>query len=323
MGNNPMFPTRFHSAFYCVPDGTDVIIVTDKICIFTPALRKRFFIISINMEDLKVTLIQTELHWENRNKNLKMFEEKITQINQKTDLIILPEMFNSGFTMNTLDVAEKMDGESINWMSQQASKYGCVITGSLIIEENGMYFNRLIWMDAKGNYQIYNKRHLFRIANEQHYFESGNEKIIVVLKGWKICPLICYDLRFPVWSRNKASGPKTQDSRHRTQEYTAYDVLIYVANWPERRNAHWKLLLPARAIENQAYVVGVNRVGKDRNEISYSGDSIVIHPRGEALSNLKAQEDAIETIILNYSELEELRKSFPVGLDADDFETFP
>jgi len=252
-----------------------------------------------------------------------MFSEKIASIKEATDLIALPEMFSTGFTMNTVGqtpngvnnkaMAEKMDGKTVAWMKKTAKEKKCVLTGSLIIEENGNYFNRLIWMRADGSFETYDKRHLFRYANEQDHYSAGSKKLIVELNGWKICPLVCYDLRFPVWSRNRlAPNPSKAEGK--------YDVLLFVANWPERRNHPWKTLLMARAMENQAYVVGLNRIGNDGNNVSHSGDSAVINYKGEIISKTKAHEEAIETVTISKTELEEWRKNFPAWMDADGFQ---
>lgn len=263
------------------------------------------------MTDLRLAIVQTPLHWESREKNLSMLDEKLSALKDEADLIILPEMFTTGFTMNAKAVAEKMDGPSVKWMAEKATEKNCVITGSIIIEENGNYYNRLIWMRPDGTHEHYDKRHLFRMANEHEHFSPGKDRITFLLKGWKVCPLICYDLRFPVWSRNSCfGGPHNY----------AYDLLIYVANWPERRSHAWKTLLQARAIENLSYAAGVNRVGKDGKDIEYSGDSAVIDPKGEIISKTKAHEESIETITLSFRQLEEFRKSFPAGMDADHFE---
>ena len=258
------------------------------------------------MNDLKITIIQSNLHWENKNLNLEMFSTKIDTITEETDLIVLPEMFTTGFSMNTKMLAERMDGLTINWMKQKASKKKCVITGSFIAEENGTYFNRLVWMNADGTFKTYDKRHLFSFGDEEKNYIKGEKKIIVELKGWKICPLICYDLRFPVWSRNTKNDP--------------YDILLYIANWPERRSHPWKTLLLARAIENQSYVAGLNRICNDANDIYHSGDSSVINFKGEIISKNNPHEEWIETTTLNYKELEDFRKTFPAILDSDNFE---
>ena len=266
------------------------------------------------MKDLKITLVQSPLYWEDVDANLEMFSKELAEAGNN-DLIVLPEMFNTGFSMDVKKLAEKPGGKTMQWLSETAKEKNCVITGSLIIEENGRYFNRLIWMQPDGNYKKYDKRHLFRMADEQKHFSAGKEKVVIDLNGWKICPMICYDLRFPVWSRNKrqlAAGSEQMTSE--------YDILIYVANWPERRNHAWKTLLQARAIENQCYVIGVNCIGKDGNKINYTGDSAVINPLGEIISRIEPHEESIQTVTLSRKELEEFRKAFPVNMDADEFD---
>jgi omega-amidase len=256
------------------------------------------------MENLTVSIIQTNLFWENKAENLFLFDKKLSEIEPNTDLIILPEMFNTSFSMNSKQMAEKMDGKTMQMMAEWAKQKNSVVTGSLIIEEDHKYYNRLIWMYPDGTYKHYDKRHLFRMANEHQHYAAGSNKLIAELKGWRICPLICYDLRFPVWSRNMND----------------YDCLIYVANWPERRNHPWKSLLTARAIENIAYVIGVNRIGLDGNGMSYSGDSAVIDFKGESISKTLAHEESLETVVLSYSALKEFREQFPAWMDADCFE---
>ncbi|MGB0882811.1 MAG: amidohydrolase, partial [Vicingaceae bacterium] len=236
---------------------------------------------------LKVTIIQSELHWENVDHNLEMFAQKIEDINEPTDVIILPEMFNTGFSMDSERLAETTEGVTVNWMKNQAKKTGAALVGSLIIDEEAKFYNRLIWANPNGEIESYDKRHLFRMAGEHNHFSAGEERLIVNYKGWRICPLICYDLRFPVWSRN-SSFCHTERSRSVFEESKnvgpAYDCLIYVANWPAVRQQPWSKLLEARAIENQCYVVGVNRVGEDGNGIGYSGNSVVVDPKGEVIS---------------------------------------
>ncbi len=258
---------------------------------------------------MKVTLIQTELFWEEREKNFSHFEKLINRIDE-TDLIVLPEMFTTGFAMNPYKISEKADGITLNWLKQRAKEKSAVITGSVAVEENGNYYNRLYWVEPNENFQTYDKRHLFRMAKEDEHFKAGKKKIITQIRDWKICPLICYDLRFPIWSRN---------GFNRENRKSDYDILVYVANWPEVRNYPWKQLLIARAIENQCYVIGVNRIGKDGNGFSHSGDSMVVNPRGEIISKTKAHEESVETVELDKSYLEEFRKVFPVGMDADGF----
>ncbi len=240
-----------------------------------------------------------------------MFEEKITAISKSTQIAVLPEMFSTGFSMNAEKLAETIDGETVQWMKKISSSKKIILTGSVIIEENGNYFNRLIWVLPDGKLGWYDKRHRFAYANEDQHYSPGKKRLITSVNGWKINLIVCYDLRFPVWSRQQ----KNQDGLE-------YDVLICVANWPERRNHAWKTLLPARAIENQCYVVGVNRVGEDGNKIFYSGDSMVVDPLGEILYSKKNDEDVF-TIELNKSHLEAVRKKIPFWKDADRFLIFP
>lgn len=256
------------------------------------------------MQDLKISLIQSPLHWENPGANMAMFEEKIWKLNSPTDLIVLPEMFSTGFTMNASSLAEPVNFNVYKWMKQMTAQTGAVITGSAIIKENGKFFNRLIWMNPDGSFLTYDKRHLFRMAGEHEVYTAGTQKIICMLKGWKICPLICYDLRFPVWSRNRNNE---------------YDLLLYIANWPQLRQLAWNVLLQARAIENLSYVAGVNRIGEDGNGIAYSGDSAVIDPRGDYHCNLFSREESV-TCSLSYQELVSYREKFPADRDGDEFE---
>src|SRR5699024_11051193 len=197
-------------------------------------------------------------------------------IREKTDLIVLPEMFSTGFTMNPETLAEEMNGPTMKWMLEQAQKFSCVVTGSLPIKEDGKFFNRLIWMRPDGSFEHYDKRHLFGLGKEDRVYSPGNKKLFVELNGWKICPVICYDLRFPVWLRNTNAE---------------YDILLVVANWPEKRSSHWKALIPARAVENQAFVIGVNRVGHDGNEVYHAGDSMCIDPNGKTVYYKPNDED--------------------------------
>lgn len=255
------------------------------------------------MSDLSLTLVQTALHWHNPAENRAMFSQVLAEINQPTDLIILPEMFSTGFTMDAINQAETMDGPTIAWMRQTATQKNVVLTGSVVIQEDGEYYNRLIWMRPDGSYEIYNKRHLFRMAEEHRHYSEGNSRLVVELKGWRICPLICYDLRFPVWSRNR------QD----------YDLLIYVANWPAKRRFAWQSLLKARAIENLSYVIGVNRIGEDGNQVTYTGDSAALDFVGQPLFE-QADTPFIHTLSLSQTELFAYREQFPAYMDADEFE---
>jgi omega-amidase len=257
------------------------------------------------MQDLVITLIQTNLIWENKVKNLSHFENRIDSIMEETDLIILPEMFNTGFSMNPEKLAESMDGSTIQWMQKISADRKMDITGSVIINENNQYFNRLIWVKPDGSLFTYDKRHLFRMGNEQNVYTGGSNLITVELKEWKIRPLICYDLRFPVWARNTGGSE--------------YDLLIYVANWPDKRIQHWKSLLIARAVENQSYVAGINRIGSDGSKISYCGDSMIVDPLGETLALLRNQ-DTIHTERLSKRNLINYREKFPAWKDGDRFE---
>jgi len=264
------------------------------------------------MEDLRVTIIQSQLNWEDIDANLAMFSSKLKSIAPgSTDIILLPEMFSTGFTMNVAKVAEGMDGKAVKWMKELAAEKKCVVTGSLVIKEGEHYYNRLVWMKPDGTWEKYDKRHLFRMGEENNTYTIGKERIIVTVKGWKIYPLVCYDLRFPVWSRQPHTPKGALEE--------GYDCLIYVANWPEVRNYPWKQLLIARAIENQVYVIGVNRIGKDGNDMMHSGDSVVLNANGIPISKTKANEESVETITLSWKELEEFRKAFPVGMDSDKF----
>jgi omega-amidase len=257
------------------------------------------------MSTLKITTFQAYLFWENIDKNLQNLGLRLSSIREKTDLIVLPEMFTTGFTMNAGSLAEEMNGKTMAWMNEQAIKYGSVITGSLIIKEaDGRYYNRLIWMRPDGTYECYDKRHLFGLGKEDRTYTAGQKKLFVELNGWRICPIICYDLRFPVWLRNKGGE---------------YDMLLVVANWPEKRSLHWRTLIPARAVENQSYVVAVNRVGHDGNEVYHSGDSMCIDPNGNVVY-YKPNDEDLYTFTINKEEIEKTRRAFPFLKDADDFE---
>lgn len=266
------------------------------------------------MSTLTITTIQTALYWEDKAANLRMLEEKINQIGQKTEIVVLPEMFSTGFSMKPELLAETMEGETIAWMKRISQQKRIVLTGSVIIEADGQYHNRLVWMLPNGQYGFYDKRHLFAYAGEHEHYTPGHKRLIASVKGWKINLLICYDLRFPVWARQ--ATPLTEEQA--TNPAPEYDLMIYVANWPERRNHAWKTLLQARAIENQSFVVGVNRVGKDGNDISHSGDSMIVDPLGEVLYS-KAHEEDIHTITLQKEKLDEIRQKLPFLEDADNF----
>jgi len=255
------------------------------------------------MSPLKVTLLQAAITWQNPAANLAHYAEMLTEMDGTTDLIVLPEMFTTGFTMTPAENAEPMDGPAVRWMAERSRLLDAVITGSLVIEDGGEYYNRLIWMRPDGTWATYNKRHLFTMAGEHEHYVAGRERLVVNLKGWRVCPMVCYDLRFPVWARNNA----------------AYDLLIYTANWPDKRKYDWNILLKARAIENQCYVVGVNRVGTDANGHVYNGDSCVIDPGWKKTLFHVDGEEAVHTETLSMEHLLEVRRRLPFLTDQDDF----
>ena len=254
-------------------------------------------------EKLKITIIQSELHWENAEANRVMFSGKIQNIEGETDLIILPEMFTTGFSMNAKNLAEENNGETLQWMISEAQKKNCAIMGSVIISENDKFYNRLFFVFPNGSFQKYDKKHTFTLAKENETYSAGKERLIIDYKGWKICPLVCYDLRFPVWARN------TED----------YDVLIYSANWPKFLTIAWDTLLQARAIENMAYCVGVNRVGFDGNDHEYIGHSVVYDVLGKQISTADFETEFTETIVLEKEHIESNRKHLQFLNDRDSF----
>jgi len=256
------------------------------------------------MSTLIITGIQSSLQWEDKEANLQMFEEKIFSISQPTEIVVLPEMFSTGFSMQPKKLAEPMDGETVEWMKRIAAKKKIILTGSVIIEEDRNFYNRLVWVLPNGQIGYYDKRHLFAYGDEDQHYTAGKKRLIASVKGWKINLMVCYDLRFPVWSRQQGDFE--------------YDVLIYVANWPERRVHAWTTLLRARAIENQSYVIGVNRTGDDGNKIPYTGESMAVDPMGEILYHKNDEEDVF-TVTLDRSHLEKTREKFPFWKDADQF----
>lgn len=256
------------------------------------------------MENLKISIIQSDLVWENPTQNRQNFEHKIALLGE-TDVIVLPEMFTTGFTMNAATQAEKPDGDTFAWLQQMASTKNAAITGSFIVENQGNYYNRMFWVNPNGSFSTYDKHHTFTLAGEDKTYTAGNRQVVVDYKNWKIALFVCYDLRFPVWVRNTNAR---------------YDMAIFVASWPDRRNFAWKTLLAARAIENMAYVVGVNRVGTDTDGLKYSGNSAIYDGLGKQLTNLKEYTEGIETVQVSKTELIELRKKLNFLADADNFE---
>ena len=260
------------------------------------------------MQSLSVTLIQTDIAWQNKEANLSMLAQKIKNRAAPTELVILPEMFSTGFSMQPLLLAETMDGHTIQWMKEIATSEKIILTGSIIIKEQNNFYNRLIWMLPNGELGYYDKRHLFSFAGENEHYTAGKKRLIAQVNGWKINLQICYDLRFAVWGRQATTAHKVAE----------YDVLIYVANWPAVRCHAWQTLLCARAIENQCYVIGVNRVGSDGNHINYNGHSMIIDPLGQIIAELPDGE-AMYTTTLQKTYLEEVRAKYPFLKDADEY----
>lgn len=253
------------------------------------------------IQRLNITLVQYDLYWENPDANRATIEEMLSGI--QTDLVVLPEMFTTGFSMNAKSLAEPMGGHTFKWMKMLASSLGAAVSGSIIIKEEGNYFNRFLWVNPDGTVAFYDKRHLFRMSDEVRIFTAGEERKVISYKGWKFLPQVCYDLRFPVWSRRTDND---------------YDVLLYTANWPASRNNVWETLLSARAIENQSYSVGVNRVGNDGLDIQYTGNSSVYNYMGYLVQSAESKSEIIQ-VDLNKKDLEEFREKFPVYLDSDSF----
>ena len=254
------------------------------------------------MRDFKISLVQTSLIWQQASANCDHISNMLEQNVAETDLIVLPEMFNSGFTLDATKVAETMDGDTVDWMKQLATKQNAAITGSLVINENGHNYNRMVFAYPDGNLEWYDKRHLFRMAKEQDRYSAGNKRVIVNWRDWKIALYVCYDLRFPVWCRNQNDT----------------DLMLYIASWPGVRSYPWQTLIRARAMENLCYVCGVNRIGTDANGIDYQGDSAIIDMAGNDVCQL-ANEDVIHTVTLSGEELLRFRQKFPAHLDADQF----
>jgi len=255
------------------------------------------------MQDLRVTLVQSHLHWEDAAENRALFATRFKGLKGATDLVVLPEMFTTGFSMRSAELAEGMDGRTVQWMREQALAMDAALYGSVIMEDGGRCYNRGLFVTPDGSVTTYDKRHLFRFAKETDHFTPGGSRVIVEWRGWRILLQICFDLRFPVFARNRGD----------------YDAVLYVANWPEVRRYPWSQLLIARAIENQCYVVGVNRVGQDGNGHLYSGVSAVIDPRG-AVTAMDPGADGMLTSTLDRKALEDFRSVFPVGMEADRFD---
>jgi omega-amidase len=254
-------------------------------------------------QKLKTALLQVDLVWEDIESNKIHFEKKITRLSEDVDLIILPEMFTTGFSMNAENLAEPSKGPSFEWMQKMASKKNAAVTGSIITSENGVFYNRLYFVFPNGTSEKYDKKHTFTLARENETYASGSERLIVHFKGWKICPLVCYDLRFPVWARN------TED----------YDLLLYVANWPASRIHAWDILLQARAIENLSYCIGVNRVGRDGKELEYIGHSAVYDGLGRRVSKNTSEGEFSEEVTLHKDQLNKTRSQLRFLQDRDHF----
>ena len=250
------------------------------------------------MHPLKISIVQTDIAWENKQENLRMLREKLHALRGTTEIVVLPEMFSTGFTMKSRELAEPVSGITVRILKELA------LCGSFICSERSNYYNRAFFITPEGEEFYYDKRHLFRMGNEAEYFSSGNNKLIISYRGWNICLLVCYDLRFPVWSRNVNNE---------------YDLLIYVASWPQARRLAWDTLLCARALENMCYVCGVNRIGVDGNKLIYNGGSVVFSAKGEVLASVPDGEEGIETVSLSLISLQQLRDKFPVWKDADAF----
>lgn len=261
------------------------------------------------MQTLNIIYLQTDIKWEDRKSNLEMLGRKINNIPEDTELIILPEMFDTGFSMEPERLTGDQEDRTLEWMKETAGFFNTALCGSTIAFENGCYYNRFYWIYPDGTALYYDKKHLFRMGREPQHYSAGTEKTIIEYHGWKILPLICYDLRFPVWSMNTVIN-----------EHPVFDLLIYVANWPDSRKDVWKTLLKARALENQSYCIGVNRVGKDGNNLQYSGDSIAFSPKGKPIIQSTPYIEDTAYFSLDKKELDKFRKKFPVNLDWDQFE---
>ena len=256
------------------------------------------------MESIRISIIQTDIVWENKQENLRLLHEKLQSLRGITEIVVLPEMFSTGFSMQSKILAESNSGETITLLKQWASQFQLAICGSYIATDNGQFYNRAFFLTPEGEEFYYDKRHLFRMGQEAEHFSAGDKRLIIPYRGWNIRLLVCYDLRFPVWSRNINNG---------------YDLLIYVANWPVSRRLAWDTLLRARAFENQCYVCGVNRTGTDGYHLEYNGGSKVYSAYGEEVASLPDGQEGMTTVTLNLVSLNQFREKFPVWKDADEF----
>jgi len=254
-------------------------------------------------DELKIALVQADLVWENPEQNRLNFAAKIESIDEPFDVVVLPEMFTSGFSMDAKSVSENMDGATVSWLKSLSKTKQIAIAGSIVIFENNNYYNRFLFIEPSGRLTYYDKRHTFTLAGEHKVYTAGKERVIIDYKGWKICPMVCYDLRFPVWARNTEN----------------YDVLIYVANWPIPRIDAWDTLLKARAIENMSYCIGVNRVGVDGIDVKYCGSSATYDVLGKKLTNIPLHREAIEVVTLSKNHIRKFRNTLKFLNDRDVF----
>ncbi len=261
-----------------------------------------------DLPDLALAFVQTRLAWENPDANRARFERLLSRLQSRPDLIVLPETFTTGFPVDPRRWAEKTNGESIRWLRSRARETGAVLCASLLVSCRGRYYNRLVWMPPEGRPRYYDKRHVFRMGGEHKRIEPGRKQVRVRLKGWSISPMVCYDLRFPVWCRNTYERGRF-----------GYDLQLFVANWPAARAGPWRQLLTARAVENQAYVLGVNRIGRDGRGMAYAGYSRLVDPKGRMLANAGPREEAVVETVIRGSDLTRLRRKFNVGQDWDRF----
>lgn len=258
------------------------------------------------MNDLNIAFIQTDLRWEDKGANLQNFTALLDQVQEGTDLVLLPETFTTAFPVDPRQFAESVDGDTMRWLKEKAREKNAVICGTMLLEMDGVFHNSLVWMRPDGTYELYHKRHPFSIGGENNLVERGEEQLLVELKGWHIRPMVCYDVRFPVWARNRYAEGGYE-----------YDLAFYLANFPDSRMVVWNSLLVARAIENQAYVVGVNRIGDDPNGLHYSGESQAVNARGEVIAKVEPYKEGVAHCVLSAEKLLRFRQKFPLGPDWD------